>query len=233
MAKVKFGGGITEMRGKMGGNVFSRNGSCAYVKKLTIPTNPQTIKQLAVRGIFSNISAAWDATNVIARLRWNLEAALIPFTNSVGDVFYLSGKGLFQKCCGNLVNVGESILTDCPDEFTVPDTPSEFSFLPVVSGPAFSFTSGDAVVPADRIYIVDSTIQVSPGLTNANSLFKRIAYVDEAAPFDAVDFIASYQAVFGGFTVGQQIQCRIASINKLNGMMSPYIKATAIVVDST
>lgn len=45
MAKIKFGMMMTDARGKLGGQVFSKNRSGSYVRTKVTPVNPQTTTQ--------------------------------------------------------------------------------------------------------------------------------------------------------------------------------------------
>jgi hypothetical protein len=55
MAKIKFGMMMTDARGKLGGHVFSKNRSGAYVRTKVTPVNGQTTAQTGVRAIFGAI----------------------------------------------------------------------------------------------------------------------------------------------------------------------------------
>ena len=70
---------LGELRGKMGGLVFSRNKAGAYIRALVTPVNPQTVRQQTARYRFGNASilfqnlsaAAKDCWEVFARTHFN------------------------------------------------------------------------------------------------------------------------------------------------------------------
>src|SRR3989304_8150625 len=98
MAKIIFGDIITDMRGKIGGAIYSRNGSCSYKKNFTMPTNPQTEAQSIVRAVFAAIMQAWGNTlTALERLSWSDGRLNFPFTNNLGQTYYLSASQLFTK----------------------------------------------------------------------------------------------------------------------------------------
>lgn len=229
MALVKFGGGVTSMRGTLAGNIFSRNAGGNYVKQFMIPTNPQTASQLAARAIFSQISTAWSGLTQGQRNGWITRAATIPFENSVGDEYFLSGKGLFQKVNTVAVGIEEAVFEDIPGDSVVPDAPAEYTITASVAGQTILLTSDVANVPADRKYVTDGAPQSTPAKVNNNSLFKRVGFSDEAAVWDTLDIAGPYIALYGAIVLGQRIEVRSFAFDKINGMFSPFIKANTIV----
>lgn len=229
MALVKFGGGVTEFRGTLAGNIFSRNKGGAYVKKFTIPTNPQTQAQLAIRAIFSQISTAWSGLTQAQRDGWIARAATIPFENSVGDEYFLSGKGLFQKVNTVTLSVEEAVFENIPGDSVVPDTVAEYTIAASVGAQSIILTSDTANIPADRKYVTDGAPQSTAAKVNNNSLFKRVGFSDEAAIWDTLDIGGPYIALYGALILGQRIEVRSFAFDKLNGMFSPFIKANTIV----
>lgn len=229
-AKVLFGGGVSEMRGKIGGTIFSRNKGGPYAKNMANPTNPQSTKQLLVRSIFSAITTLWQNLTSAQRTAWSAAAEVIPFINSIGLAYYLTGKGLFQKCNTVLQNVGITALSDAPTKFEVPDAPSNISIAAAAGAGTFVLSADDGVVPADRTCVIDGAPQGTSAMINNNSLFKRLTYVAAAGVLDTLDLTSVYTSIYGAYLVGQKLEIRVAYINNLNGMMSSYIKADTIVL---
>lgn len=229
MALVKYGGGITEFRGKIAGNIFSRNKGGAYVKKYTVPTNPQTPRQLEVRAQFSTISVFWATLTDLQRASWESAAALIPFENSVGEAYFLSGFGLFCKTNVVLLDVNIATLSDCPEKFDVPDAVPGCSIASSKAIPDIILTADDANVPAGLAYTIDAAPQSGEGITNNNSRFKRIHFTPAAGMWDTGNMYAVYSAVYGDIQEGQRIEFRFASVDITNGFMSVYAKADCIV----
>jgi len=230
MAKIIFGQGVTLMRGKLGGTIYSQNKGGNYAKNYNTPTNPQTVKQLAVRSLFSTISTAWGLLSKAQRDTWNEQAATLPWINNVGEEYFLSGKGLFQKCNLPLRNVGIALLSTCPGNF---DSPQGIAGLSIVAGATSQdivITSDDATVPALTSYVVDGAVMNNGARINNNSNFKRISVLDTTDAFDTFDAGPDYVAVFGSFAVPQTIELRAQAINTDNGMVSPYLKASVVVV---
>ena len=92
MASIKFGGGITEMRGSIAGNVFSRNRYGAYVRARTVPVNPNTALQQAFKASLAFLADRWANTLTAAqRAAWNLYGSNVNMTNRLGETINLSG----------------------------------------------------------------------------------------------------------------------------------------------
>lgn len=92
MPLIKFGGGITEMRGSLGGNVYSRNRYGAYMRARTVPVNPNTPSQQAVRASMAFLTDRWAQTLTAGqRTAWNLYGATVPMLNKLGEAMNLTG----------------------------------------------------------------------------------------------------------------------------------------------
>jgi len=123
MALIKFGGGITEMRGSMAGNVFSRNRSGAYIRARTTPTNPNSVGQQAVRSCLSALTVRWSQTLTAAqRTAWNLYAASVAMTNKLGETMFLSGFNHYIRSNAILLRNGETPVDAGPTIFELPET---------------------------------------------------------------------------------------------------------------
>lgn len=98
MALIKFGGGITEMRGSIAGNVYSRNRYGAYVRARTVPVNPQSALQTEVRSSIAALAVRWSSTLTAAqRTAWNLYGSSIAMSNKLGETIFLSGFNHFIR----------------------------------------------------------------------------------------------------------------------------------------
>lgn len=82
----------TDLSGKVGGIVASHNAGGAYFRAATIPTNPNTTFQQAVRNAVSQLSSMWQTTLTQAqRNEWEVYAANVKITNRIGEKINVSG----------------------------------------------------------------------------------------------------------------------------------------------
>lgn len=69
--KIKWGALVVDGRGKIGGQVASKNGAGAYMKNKVTPANPQTADQTSARALFGVISAGWSSLTAAQIAAWN------------------------------------------------------------------------------------------------------------------------------------------------------------------
>lgn len=121
MALVKYGGGILDMRGSIGGQVHSRNRSGSYIRARTKPINPNTERQSRIRGLMSAVSKDWfDALTGSQRDDWFQYAANVPSKNKLGEVINLSGFNQYTKSNMAALNAALPAILDGPAIFTLP-----------------------------------------------------------------------------------------------------------------
>jgi len=104
MATIKLSALVSDVRGKVGGSVFSRNGGGSYVKTFKKPINPASAKQSAIRGYFATMMTEYRALTAQQINAW--ASAAYQFPNRVGDLVKVSGASLYIKCNMLLVASG-------------------------------------------------------------------------------------------------------------------------------
>lgn len=91
MALIRFPEG-QQRSGSSGGTVFSHNRYGAYVRPRSIPVNPNTDRQVAVRNAMRALTIAWANTlSQAQRDSWNAYAATVGWVNKFGDPVNLTG----------------------------------------------------------------------------------------------------------------------------------------------
>lgn len=101
MAKVIYGAGVSQMSGKQGGTVFSRNKSGAYTRTNRKGTNPNTPAQQARRAAFADASRTFKALTSVQQQSFKDQSLNYPQIDRLGQTVYLSGSQLAAKY-GNL-----------------------------------------------------------------------------------------------------------------------------------
>ncbi len=98
MALIVFGQGVSQIRGKIGGTVFSRNRGGAYARNFVVPTNPGSPAQVAIRGIVTFLVNKWNVVlSPAGREGWDDYAANVPMVNKVGAEIFLTGQQHFIR----------------------------------------------------------------------------------------------------------------------------------------
>ncbi|MCH8478817.1 MAG: hypothetical protein LAT56_12865 [Wenzhouxiangella sp.] len=119
MALIKPGALIAEIRGSVGGATFARNRGGQYVRNRSIPLNPQSTRQVAVRQQFGNLSNLWSTTlTPTQRTAWSTYAANVPLPNALGEDRNVSGINMFSRGNALLQDTGGTLALDGPEVFT-------------------------------------------------------------------------------------------------------------------
>lgn len=107
MALIKFGGGIAQISGSIGGIVYARNKGGAYARNKTAPVQPNSTRQVSARTVFQAAVRAW--TTILTggeRNAWNAYASAVTYTDVFGETRYYSGQQRYIQCYCALVNCG-------------------------------------------------------------------------------------------------------------------------------
>lgn len=83
--------------GKLGGLVASRNKGGQYFRRNAMPTNPQTTKQTINRTNFATWVQEWIGLSEANKESWRVWAANVPFLDSLGQVYHLSGQQAYIR----------------------------------------------------------------------------------------------------------------------------------------
>lgn len=104
--KIKWGMMMTDGRGKLGGQVASKNRAGAYIRTKVTPVNPQTVAQQNIRQLFGSIASAWRSLTQAQINGWNEATEFWQRTDIFGDLKKPSGFALFQRLnTGLLANI--------------------------------------------------------------------------------------------------------------------------------
>lgn len=97
-ALIKLGGGVTDIRGSMGGNTFSRCAGGNYVRARTKPVNPRSADQNARRANVGYLTTRWskDLTEQ-QRTDWRAYAAGTVWHNKLGEVITINGLAAYLR----------------------------------------------------------------------------------------------------------------------------------------
>lgn len=212
MAQIKFGAFLTDMRGKIGGSVFSRNKNGAYAKNKVTPSNPQTATQMAVRNLLAGFAQQWRTLSESVRNGWNDGAVNFPRTNVFGDSYILAGNMLFNSLNSNLAKIGLAAITNCPSPKGVSARAIDSA---TATATALDLIIGTAISTQDK-GIVRATVGLSPGVNNFKSKLRDIAIVDNSST-STLDVVNEYANKFGAPVPGTVIGLSLVIVNKTTG----------------
>lgn len=227
MAKIKFGMMMTDARGKLGGQVFSKNRGGAYVRTKVTPSNPQTADQVAQRALLSSASQAWRGLTEAQRESWNGAVSNYASTNVFGDIINPTGAQLHTKLNINVSLAGGTAITTPPLPVGI-TSPAGLSISTDASTPELLVNWTSGAVPANQVMVVEATPCVSVGRYNVNNRFRVIDTL-AAATTTGEDVSAAYVAKFGSMVAGQKLFVRVKFINKVTGEVSQSLVTETIV----
>lgn len=223
MARVQFGGGISQMRGSIAGTVFSRNANGAYTRSRTAPANPNSPKQVIQRNSFGAISRLWRGLTVEQRQSFIDQAVNYPYVNSVGESSVLTGFQLFQQVNSRLISGNQSTIDTMPAPIEMPGIDSFTNSVNSLAGDlAAGFSSaGSGNVPADCFALMEATIPMSAGKYRPKRPdFKLIKVFEAGDSVNAEDVSGNYTGVFGPRVLGNVFFMRLTLVNQLTGQRS-------------
>ena len=128
MALIRFGGGVADARGSVGGQVFSKNRYGNYLRARITPVNPSSDRQQEVRNNLASLVERWSAVLTAAqRAAWNTYAANVPWVNKLGESIYLTGYNMYIRSNIAILQVGGTIVDAGPTTLSLPSTDPTFA----------------------------------------------------------------------------------------------------------
>lgn len=210
MAKIKFGMMMTDARGKLGGQVFSKNRAGAYVRTKVTPANPRTSTQMLSRSILGLLSASWSGLTDAQRRAWNSAVNDWQKTDVFGDSRKPTGKNLFTGLNKELLQSGQSQLNLPPEKVIMPELAE---LIPIFSLGDSELDLNIAAVPTDFVLQVSATPSMSAGTSFIDDKLRVIAYVPAGAVAPASLF-SSYVNKFGTPEEGANVHIAVKLIAK-------------------
>lgn len=136
---------VTSVSGSIGGMTGARNKGGMYFRARSIPVNPATTYQVAVRNAMANLVVRWgDVLTQTQRDQWDTYAVNTPLVNALGDSVNRSGQQMFLR--GNVVRLqqGLALADDGPPNYNLGEfTAPTFTIDTANQEIDVAFTNGD------------------------------------------------------------------------------------------
>jgi hypothetical protein len=230
MALLMLGGGVTDIRGSIGGTTFSRSGAGNYARARTKPVNPCSDVQETRRRLVSRCGFAWNTElDEADRQSWRDYANGTSWTNGLGQVITISGIAAFLRTAALKAIAGEEPPHEAPSlngqgAIAVADfTATAATDIIAISQPPLPF---DKNKTGDSLFVFQG-LPSAPGRLAAPKHFKHLASIigDAVTP---PTFPTATAAVYL-FTVGQRITLRWIRMDEL-GRVSVWQTSSMIAV---
>lgn len=208
------GPAVAAISGSVGGNTFSHNKGGAYVRQRSVPTNPTSERQTAVRTAFGTCASYWTDLTASQQTAWAQYAATHPVLNALGQSVLISGLAMFCSCNARLIDAGESLVVT-PPAGDAPTAPATLTVAPLDDESATYTYAG--TVPADGFLVIYQTIPAPPG---ADPNFNQARLVEYVAAASAT---SPYSGSTRPAVAGQTANFYVAFLAP-DGLVSAFLK---------
>lgn len=215
MAKIKTASLLAEIRGTLGGSVFSSNGSGFYVKSLVLPVQPRTPAQTAHRAVFSDAVRQYSNMSPAQIAAWIAYAA--DPTNTRYDYFgdpYLPS-AINQYAAVNMLRAAAGLAMTNTAPTGAPPTalPSMSVFVDFVPSPGNSTITNAGAFPANNAYVhVLGQLWSSQGKLQPRLPLKFFVIIPKAS-FPNYDIQALLVSLFGTLPPDGRWYIALASVS--------------------
>ena len=233
---MKFQSNIfADARGKLNGNVFTKNRFASVVRNKVSPVQPNSMAQVIQRLNFGALSAGWRALSQEQRNSWDSFAASVPRTNTFGQTYSPTGQNYYIGLNTNLLNAGRSTINS-PVNFSGFENINLSSATLTIDKSSASLTLTNATIganvepPAGFTLLVRASLGVSQGRKFLKNYFRLIATKTPADDMND-NYWSDYVARIGAPIVGQRIGLSFSLVNNTTGQQSLSTDIAAIVVN--
>ena len=115
MAKVQFGGGVSNIQASIGGNTFTRSKAGGGARNRVKPNNPPTPLQMQRRTQLATCSTIWGNLTEAQRLAWTAAAAEVKKKGKCGNNITLTGHQHFVSLNMNRLAMAQAVSEDPPE----------------------------------------------------------------------------------------------------------------------
>jgi len=143
------GGGAAS--GSVGSLTYSHNRFGMYVRNRTIPVNPSSSRQAAVRSCLQQLTDRWGQTvTALQRSAWNTYAANITVKNKLGQDVLLTGFNHYLRSNIARLQASATIIDPGPGIFELPEADPTFAITASEATQQVSFTLDNTLAWANE-----------------------------------------------------------------------------------
>ena len=223
--------GVTEIRNKLGNQVFTRNRAGQIVRAWVNPTNTPSAHRTNARNNFASAVSLWASLSSDEVEQWRIFGQRFTKTNSIAQKYRPSARAIFIECNMNLLAAGQA-----------PISSPLFNAMPsILKSGVFSDLSGGAVslalnqigdssvIAADNVLLVSCSPCVSAGINYPKNFFQHITTAFEGAGLYNFGITSEYVANYGATVSGKAIFARCWFVHAYSGVASKPIVFKGIV----
>jgi len=119
---IKYGGGVVDARGSVGGNTYSRNRFGAYIRSRVKGVDPKSARQNTARIRVMTLAEQWRESPMDASKRgaWETYAASVSWLNKLGEAVNLTGYNHYMRSNAAIAAAGGTRVDDGPTDIGLP-----------------------------------------------------------------------------------------------------------------
>lgn len=158
---------ISVASGSVGGLTYSRNRYGMYMRNRSLPVNPQTSFQVAVRSAMGTLTSRWVETLTAAeRAAWETYAGAVQVLNKVGDAVFLTGLAMYVRCNMERAVRGTGVVDAAPTVYDLGSlSPLTFAVTAATGVVSVGFDNTDGWATADGgLLMVYASRDLSPSI---------------------------------------------------------------------
>lgn len=217
---------VSAASGSIGGCTYSRNRYGAYIRNRSVPVNPSSVEQQAVRSALATIAQAWSSELTAAqRDAWDAYAAAVPRVDALGQSQFVLGINWYVAI--NVLRLQSAIAR--LDAAPIILTGSALSPIAVTGADAdapeitFTFNTADEWTADDGALFVFT----SQGTNPSRNFFKGPFRLADTVPGDTTTPPASPFTSPAAFVsgAGQQVWARFIAMAPDGRLSAPQIKS--------
>lgn len=173
---------VTQVSGSIGGMTGSHNKGGMYFRGRTIPTNPNSSQQQAVRSIVADLSNRWP--NILTpseRAAWDIYAENVPLTGPLGEPRQVSGLNMYVRSNTPRIQAGLTRIDAAPSIFDLGEytAPTLGTIAPATNEIDIAFTAADAWDDEDgSALLVFVSPPQNPSINYYKSAFRFAGSID-------------------------------------------------------
>ncbi len=228
MAKFTPGPMVAEVRGSVGGTVFSRNRYGAYSRIRAKPTISTTEHATAAKARMTNATQAWQGLTVAQQNAWNAWANANPVTGSLGDQQILTGHAAFVGIYCRHTLCGAATLTAPP----ITPAPVGLTSCSVVAdktvGTCNLTFAGTPTAGGVNIWYYGCYVASAGKHWIQNQL--RWCSLTGAAVASPADLFAPIEARLGAMTIGHRLILNVFTFGNATGLLSSPLRCEDTIV---
>ena len=227
MARYKTSGIISEIRGKLNNDIYSRNHSGTYIKGMFTPPDIQSPIQLQYRAKFAELSASWKNLTEDERHSWRVEQTNSFKTNIFGDQYNSSAFHLFLSRNLNLYFANCDLINSPVQNSSTGSIDKFYIYRGILHHRPINIGFDNLAVDDDCRYLVFATAGLSAGIYFVRAKYRMIDIIPEST-VDGWDVDGQYLSHFPRPAVGSKVFFLLKPINIYSGIAGNSIQSSFI-----